>query len=112
MRVDPYFDPPWYWREYGSRFLLLHRHEEAVANVQSSRDRNYRHLALKAAGHALVGNAGAARREVAECLAVRPGFSIGHFFAKTPFRRQADADYLAAAMRLAGFPKRAVNQSL
>ncbi len=73
-------------------------------------DRNYRHLALKAAGHALCGNTEAARHDVAECLAVRPGFSIDHFFAKTPFRRQADADYLAAAMCLAGLPKRAVSQ--
>jgi TolB-like protein len=111
LRVDPYFDPPWYWREYGQAFLLLHRHEEAVAMFSRLNDRHYRHLALKAAAHALLGNAEAARHAAAECLAVRPGFSIAHFFAKTPFRRQADADYLAAAMRLAGLPERAVNQS-
>jgi tetratricopeptide (TPR) repeat protein len=111
LRADPYFDPPWYWREYGQAFLLLHRHEEAVAMFSHLTDRNYRHLALKAAGHALCGNAEAARRDAAECLVLRPGFSIDHFFAKTPFRRQADADYLAAAMRLAGLPKRAVNAS-
>jgi tetratricopeptide (TPR) repeat protein len=106
LRVDPYFGPAWYWREYGLAYLLLHRHEEAVAMFNHLTDRHYRHLALKAVGHALHGQAEAARQVVAQCMAVRPGFSIAHFFAKTPFRRPADAEYLAAAMRLAGFPER------
>jgi TolB-like protein len=105
LRVDPYFDPPWYWREYGLAFLLARRHEEAAGMFNRLADRYYRHLALKAACQSLRGDIGTARRDAAACLGVRPGFSIRHFFAKTPFRRPADSELLASGMRLAGFPE-------
>jgi tetratricopeptide (TPR) repeat protein len=103
--IDPYFDPPWYWREYGLAYLLLQRHEEALAMFSHLPSPTYRIAALKAACHALMGCAEQARLSVAECLALRPGFSIRHYLAKTPFRRPADAAHLAEAMRLAGLPE-------
>jgi adenylate cyclase len=105
LHVDPYFDPPWYWREYGIAFLLLQRNDEAAGMFNRLRDRYYRHLALKAAGHSLRGDIESARREAAECLSVRPGFSIRHYFAKSPFRRPSDVERLASGMRLAGLPE-------
>lgn len=103
--IDPYFDPPWYWREYGLAYLLLQRYGEALAMFDHLPVATYRIAALKAACHALMGDAEQARLAVAECLGLRPTFSIQHFLAKTPFRQPADAACLAEAMRLAGLPE-------
>jgi hypothetical protein len=55
--------------------------------------------------YALAGDADAARSHAAECMAMRPQFSIRHYLAKTPFKRPADAMVLAEGMRKAGLPE-------
>jgi hypothetical protein len=67
--------------------------------------RTYRASAYIAACHARLGNLDRARQFVAECLATRPGLTIRHFMSKEPFRNQADADFLAESLRLAGLPE-------
>ncbi|HVR82377.1 MAG TPA: hypothetical protein VHF02_09910, partial [Luteimonas sp.] len=102
--IDPYFDPPWYWREYGLAYLLLHRYDEALAMFDHLRARQYRIIAHKAACHALMGHAEQARLNAAECMVLKPDFSTSHFMTKKPFRNPADAAHLAEALLLAGLP--------
>ncbi|HQR24946.1 MAG TPA: hypothetical protein PK163_09185, partial [Steroidobacteraceae bacterium] len=103
--IDPYFDPPWYWRQAGQALMVLHRFEEALAMFAHVPLRTYRASAYIAACHARLGNAELARQSVAECLASRPEFTIRHFMSKEPFRNQDDAEYLGESLRLAGLPE-------
>lgn len=103
--IDPYFDVPWYWREYGLACLLLHRYDEAVAMLNHLPGQAYRTAAIKAASHALKGDGAVARFHAARCLAARPEFSIAHFMTKTPFRNPDDAAHLADGMARAGLPE-------
>ena len=41
---------------------------------------------------------------VAECLALRPDFSVRHWMSKEPFKLEADAERIAESLRLAGLP--------
>ncbi|MBF6024590.1 winged helix-turn-helix domain-containing tetratricopeptide repeat protein [Lysobacter niastensis] len=102
--LDPYFDVPWYWREYGLAYLLLHRYDEALAMLDRITGRNYRYSALRAASYALRGDDEIARIHAADCLAQRPEFTIAHYLAKTPFKRHQDSDLLAEGLRRAGLP--------
>ena len=104
-QIDPYFDPPWYWREFGLAYLLLHRHDEAREVFDHLHVRQYRIAAFKAACHALLGEAGLAREWVRECLEILPAFSTRHCMAKLPFRNVADSELLGGAMRQAGLPE-------
>lgn len=103
--IDPYFDPPWYWRQAGQALMVLHRFEEALAMFAHVPLRTYRASAYIAACHARLGDVDRAKQFVAECLAARPEFSIRQFMSKEPFCHQADADYLAESLRLAGLPE-------
>jgi TolB-like protein/Tfp pilus assembly protein PilF len=103
--IDPYFAEPWYWREFGLAYLLLHRYDEALATFNYQATRKYRITALRAACHALLGNTEQARLDAAGCLAMKPGFSTRHFIAKLCFKDPADAVHLGDAMLLAGLPE-------
>jgi hypothetical protein len=45
-----------------------------------------------------------ARASTAECLSIRPDFSIAQFMRREPFKTSADAEELASSLRLAGLP--------
>jgi len=104
LEMDPYFDEPWYWREYGIALLLRQRYAEAVKMFNRLSVRHYRIAALRAAAHALLGDDEHARLDAVECLAQCPDFNVRHFMAKFPFREPADARLLAKGMRAAGLP--------
>jgi tetratricopeptide (TPR) repeat protein len=103
--VDPYFDPAWYWRAQGQAYMHLQRYAEAVANFNHTRVRPYRVLALMAACLAELGDMDRARVSVADCLALKPNFSIKHYMHKEPFQLKADAERVEAALRRAGLPE-------
>jgi adenylate cyclase len=102
--IDPYFDVPWYWRGVAQAHMHLYRYEDALSALTHSRVRQYQIAALTAGCHAQLGDMDCARASVAECLSVRPDFSIAQFMRKEPFKIPADADQLAASLRLAGLP--------
>ena len=54
--------------------------------------------------HARLGDMERAQACVAECLALRPDFSVRQFMSKEPFKLAADAERLAESLRLAGLP--------
>lgn len=102
--IDPYFNEPWYWRYAGMAYTILHRYQEALATFNYSTARSYRVSAFTAGCYARLEEIGRARDSVAECLSLKPGFSIRHFMAKQPFRRLNDAKSLIESMRMAGLP--------
>ena len=102
--IDPYFDVPWYWRAVAQAYILQHRYEDALSALTHSRVRQYQIAALMAGCHAQLGDVGRARASAAECLSMRPDFSIAQFMRNEPFKIPADADQLASSLRLAGLP--------
>jgi tetratricopeptide (TPR) repeat protein len=103
--IDPYFDPAWYWRQYGQACMVLRRFEDALAMFANVPLRTVRTSAYVAACHARLGAFDRARPYVEECLATNPAFSIRQFMAKEPFRNADDAAFLAESLRLAGLPE-------
>jgi adenylate cyclase len=103
--VDPYFDPPWFWRQIGRSYLVLGRYEEALTMFERAPLRSYADAAYMAACHARLGNADRARTLAAECLASRPTFSIRRLLVTEPYKLSAVAENLAQALRLAGLPE-------
>lgn len=102
--IDPYFDPPWYWRSLGQAYMVLRRDSEALAMFDRIPVRQYRVAALRAACYARLGDTDRARREAADCVALKPEFSSARFMGKEPFRNPEDAAQLADALRRAGLP--------
>ncbi len=102
--IDPYFDEPWYWRAIGQAHMVLHGYGEALEVFDRVSARPYRTIALMAGCHARLGDIERAKTSVAECLALRPGFSIAHYMSKEPFKFPADAANLAESLHMAGLP--------
>ena len=102
--IDPYFNEPWYWRYVGLAHMILHHYQEALAAFDYLTAHPYRIGALKAGCYARLEQMDRARASAAECLALKPEFSIGHFMSKQPFKNPADAADLAESLRVAGLP--------
>ncbi len=103
--VDPYFDPPWFWRQQGRSYVVLRRYQEALTMFERIPLRTYSDAAYLAACHARLGNSDRARAFAAECLASRPNFSIRRLLVIEPYKLSSDAENLAQALRLAGLPE-------
>ena len=103
--IDPYFDQPWYWQVGGLACMILRRHAEALSWFSHVRVHNYRVAAFTAACHAELGDMDRAKLSVADCLSWKPDFSVAKFIRKSPFKLAADAERVAASMRLAGLPE-------
>ena len=103
-QIDPYFDPPWYWRQAARIHMVLRRYREALELFEHIPLRNYGDAAYMAACHARLGEVERARAFSAECLAKRPDFSIHHFMRREPFKRVSDAELIEQSLQLAGLP--------
>ena len=102
--IDPYFDQPWYWYGIGRAYMKLQRYEEALGAFNHVPTRPYRVAAYMAGCHARLGNAERAKACAAECLALKPDFSVGQFMAKRSLKNPADTAELAESLRMAGLP--------
>jgi hypothetical protein len=85
-------------------YTILHRYQEALAAFDYLPTRPYRVCAYMAGCYARLDEMDRARASAAECLALKPEFSIGHFMTKQPFKNPANAASLAESMRMAGLP--------
>jgi uncharacterized protein (DUF924 family)/TolB-like protein len=103
-QIDPYFDEPWYWRLFGLTCMVLGRYQEALNLFARHPIPKYPISAYMAGCHARLGDMERARACVAECLALRPDFSVRQWMSKEPFKLEADAERIAESMRLAGLP--------
>jgi len=105
-RVDPYFGPPWYWRNLGIAQFVLRRYADALADFErAAANCPCGVLAMMAGCCAKLGLADRARELVARCLAVQPGVTIDKLVVKIPFKHAGDSDHLAECLRLAGMPE-------
>ena len=103
--IDPYLDPPWYWRQAGQTYMTLRRFEDALAMFQHIPQRTFRIASYMAACYARLGDSARARTLASECVQQQPGFSIRQRMSKEPYRHSADAEFLAESLRLAGLPE-------
>jgi adenylate cyclase len=103
--IDPHFSEPWYWSSVGEAHMVLHQYQEALSAFDYSPARLYRIAAYMAGCHARLGDIERAQQSAAECLAMKPDFTVGRFMAKQPFKNPADAAGLAESLRMAGFPE-------
>jgi TolB-like protein/DNA-binding winged helix-turn-helix (wHTH) protein len=104
-QIDPYFDPPWYWRQVGRVYTVLRRYREALAMFEHIPLRNHRDAAYMAGCRARLGESARARTLVAECLAKQPEFSIRHMMTREPFKLVSDAEHIEQSLRLSGLPE-------
>jgi TolB-like protein len=102
--IDPYFDQPWYWRAAGLAYMNLHRYADALSQLPRARVRAYPYAALIAGCHAQLRDMDRAKASVADCLSMKPDFSIAQFMRKETFKPPEDAEHLASCLRLAGLP--------
>lgn len=103
--IDPYFDTSWYWRSIGLAHMVLEQYPQALAMFERAPGRVYRTCALMAGCHARLGDMDGAGRRAAQCLALRPDFSIDLLLTKSPFKNPADAERVAESLRVAGLPQ-------
>jgi adenylate cyclase len=104
-QIDPFFDPPWYWRQAGLAYIILGRFRDALNSFAHIPVRTIRDFALQAVCHAELGDKEHAHDCVARCLSLSPQFSIRWFLSKMPFKLAEDAKKVAHGLRAAGFPE-------
>jgi TolB-like protein len=102
--IDPHFSETWYWSAVGEAHMVLHQYQKALAAFDYSSVRTYRIAAYMAGCHARLGDLERAQLSAAECLAMKPSFSVGRFMTKQPFKNPADAAGLTESLRMAGLP--------
>ncbi len=103
-QIDPFFDQPWYWRQSGLTCMVLGRYEDALKLLARHQVRKHYIAAFMAGCQARLGDMESARASVAECLSLKPDFSVQRWMSKEPFRLEADAARIADSLRLAGLP--------
>jgi len=101
-QIDPFFDPPWYFRSVGLALMNLHRYDEALAMFEQVAPRSFRVAAFQAACHARLRDDVRTRESVAALLALKPGFSISRFMTREAFKDPGDASHLAESLAMAG----------
>ena len=84
--------------------MHLQQYAEAAAKFSHTRIRPYRMMAMLAACQAELGDMDRARVSVADCLLLRPNFSIRGYMRKEPFQIKLDAERVEAALHRAGLP--------
>jgi adenylate cyclase len=104
-RVDPYFNPPWYWGMLGMTYFVARRYDDAIAAFERSTTMPFYVTAFLAASIALKGDIDRTTDYTKETLRRKPDFSIKVFAAKHPFKVPADLEHLVAGLRKAGLPE-------
>ncbi|HJT13058.1 MAG TPA: tetratricopeptide repeat protein [Dongiaceae bacterium] len=101
-KVDPYFDPSWYWNLLGATYFNARRYDDALAAFARNPNAPPWVEAYGAASHALAGRVEAARAAAAKLEQSAPEFSAADLIRKEPYKLTADLDHLAVGLRLAG----------
>lgn len=101
-RVDPFFDPTWYWHLLVSAYFNARRYDEAIAAYGHCTSTPGWATAYAAASHAMAGRLDAARDLAAALKLAAPHFRGETLARKEPFRNPADFDHLLSGLRRAG----------
>jgi tetratricopeptide (TPR) repeat protein len=107
MRLNP-FPPNTYYREAVHPYIFVGRYEEAIAAgkkaVTLSPNDRIAHSYLTTA-YSLAGRQEEARIEAAEVLRLNPKYSLVRAGKLSPFKNQADREFVINALRKAGLPE-------
>lgn len=104
-RIDPFFDPTWYWHLRGATCFNARRYDDAIAAFSRSISPPAWVRAYLAACHALAGRHDRAKMAAAEVTRRSPGFSAGLLAAREPFKLAADRQHLLDGLLKAGLPE-------
>jgi TolB-like protein len=105
QRLDPFFEPSWYWTIQGVAHFTATKIEEAIAAFGRSPIMPVWVRVYLAACNALVGDASVAEEQTTDILRSVPDFSLNRFANKEPLRRNSDRERLIEGMRLARLPE-------
>jgi TolB-like protein/Flp pilus assembly protein TadD len=101
-RVDPLFEPTWYWQLLGATYYNARRYEEAITAFERAVGKPVWADAYLAACHAQASRGGAAAKIAAAVIRLCPDFSGNLLAAKEPFARAGDRQHLLDGLRAAG----------
>lgn len=104
-RIDPYFDPAWWWNMVGVAHFVACRYDEALASFRHSSSTPVWVHAYQATCCALLGQMDCARDHAAEVLHRATDFSLTCLATKELFKRPEDTQRLVEGMRAAGLPE-------
>lgn len=102
MRLNPYY-PDWYLWYLADAYITMRRHADVVATVQRMQNPDEGRRML-AASFAHLGMLEEARSQGREVMRLHPGFTIGNWRHRPPYRDQAILEHFIEGMRLAGLP--------
>jgi TolB-like protein/DNA-binding SARP family transcriptional activator len=102
-RLDPFYDPTWYWHLLGAAYFTAHRYDDAIAALSRSTNVPLWGKIYVAAcrGHQSHREAAAI---AAEILRARPEFSAAAMAAREPYKDQAHREHLLDGLLKAGLP--------
>jgi TolB-like protein/Tfp pilus assembly protein PilF len=103
-KIDPYFEPLWYWPSIGCFYFNDHEYEQALAHLGRTTLMVYWVEAYRAAAYAYLGNLEQARACSAEVQRQVPDFSSARFAAKEGFKNEEDEGHLRDGLLKAGLP--------
>jgi tetratricopeptide (TPR) repeat protein len=87
-RLDPFFDPSWYWPALGGAYFIERRYDDAIAALGRSPTMPYWARAYMAACYAFTDRGDQARDCAAAVLRLQPNFSLVRFAVKESFKRR------------------------
>ena len=102
--IDPFFDPPWFFRHIGQAHMALHQHDKALAAFALCPAQTFRVSALMAGCYARLNRPEEAAASVASCLKSYPEFSVSKYLVKEPYRNTIQPDYFKESLIIAGLP--------
>jgi TolB-like protein/Tfp pilus assembly protein PilF len=102
MRLNPYY-PDWYLWYLADAYITLRRHADVIATVQRMQNPDEGRRML-AASYAHLGMMEEARAQACEVMRLHPGFSIGRWRHRPPYRDQAILEHFIDGLRKAGLP--------
>jgi len=102
MRLNPYF-PDWYLWYLADAYDTMGRPEEVIATVQRMQNPAEGRRML-AANYAHLGMMEEARAQASEVMRLHPGFTIGRWRHRPPYRDRAIIERYVEGLRKAGLP--------
>ena len=103
MRLNPFY-PDWYLWYLADAYDALGRYEDVVAAVQRMHDPSEGRR-LQAIGYAHLGMMKEAQAAAREVLRLHPGFTIGQWIQRPPFRQGPVLERYVEGLRKAGLPE-------
>jgi tetratricopeptide (TPR) repeat protein len=104
-RVDPFFEPAWYWWVRGLALYLAGRYDDAVSAYERSTARTAGVAAYIGACHAQAGRLERAKAIVSAALVERPELTVTWCMLKSAFKNPTDREHVISGLRSAGLPE-------